>query len=403
MSVATTLIVGAGQAGAHAAVAAREAGLPGRLILLGDEPHHPYERPPLSKAVLTEDEEPAPGWFYPPQRYAALEIELRCDTHVDAIDIASGRILVASGEALPFDRLLLAMGARPRRLAVPGAERVLYLRTLDDARTLRAALAPGARVVCVGAGVIGLEVAAAARQRGCAVTVLEAAPTPLGRAMAPEIALWLAERHRHEGVEILCGITIAEIAPGAVICADGRRIPADLVIAGIGIVRNAELAEQAGLGVDNGILVDPHGRTNAPNVFAAGDVTAFWSMGFGRHLRLESWRHAQNHGIATGRAMAGDATPYNEIPWFWTDQYGQNIQVAGLPAEAACSVWRGTPDAPGFSVFHLDAAGRLVGATGVNAARDVRIGQSLIAAGASPDPAALADPAIRLQSLLPRD
>ncbi len=309
---------------------------------------------------------------------------------------------MADGRTLPYDRLLLATGGQARTLAVPGGERALTLRTLDDARRLRARLVPGARVVCIGAGVIGLEVAASAHARGCAVTVLEAAAAPLGRCTTPEMAQFVADLHRGAGVALHFGASVAAIEPGAVVCADGLRVPADLVIAGIGMARNTEIAAEAGLAVDNGIVVDGFGRASAEGVFAAGDVAAFRHERLGRRLRLESWRHAQDHGIAVGRAMAGGTMPYDEVPWFWTDQHGKNIQVAGLAAEAATTVLRGATTDASFCAFHLDADLRLVAATGVNAPREVRAAMALIRAGAPIDPARLADPAVKLQALVPR-
>jgi NADPH-dependent 2,4-dienoyl-CoA reductase/sulfur reductase-like enzyme len=399
MANTVTVIVGGGQAGAHAAVAAREAGLAGRLLLIGEEPHRPYERPPLSKAVLTDDPEPDPGWFYPAARYAALEIELLLGHRVAAIDAAAGRVELAGGERLPYDRLLLATGGRARALPVPGGERVRLLRTLEDARRLRAGLVAGARVVCIGAGVIGLEVAASAHRRGCQVTVLEAMAAPLGRCMTPEIAEWVAALHRRAGVTLQFGAAVLAVEQEAVLCAGGRRVPADLVVAGIGMARNTELAEAAGLAVEGGVLVDAEGRSSLPGIFAAGDVAAFWHPRLGRHIRLESWRHAQDHGIAVGQAMAGRAAPYDPVPWFWTDQHGQNIQVAGLAADAAATVVRGALSAPSFAAFHLDAAGRVVAATGVNAPREVRAAMALIRSGAVVDPAMLADPKVKVQAL----
>ena len=393
------VIVGAGQAGANAAVAMREAGFPGRILLLGAEPHAPYERPPLSKAALTEDPEPEPTWFFPPDRYAALTIELRLGTPVERLDIAEHRLHLAGGETLAFDALLLATGSRARPLPVPGAEHALTLRTLEDARRIRAALRPGARVVCIGAGVIGLEVAASAHARGCRVTVLEAAAGCMGRAMTPAMARWMARLHRSAGVELHCNVAVTAIEPGRVLCADAAH-DADLVIAGIGIVRNTELAQAAGIEVDNGIVVDEFGRTGVPGIFAAGDVAAFWHPSLHRRLRLESWKHAQNHGIAVGRAMAGIAEQYDDVPWYWTDQHGLTVQVAGLPHEAVTTVLRGEETAPSFCAFHLDAAGHVVAATGVNAAKDVRAAISMIQKGIVPDPAKLADPAVRIQELL---
>ncbi len=399
MAAAMTVIVGAGQAGAHAAVAARQAGLAGRLVLVGNEPHLPYERPPLSKAVLTEAAEPEPSWFFPAARYAELDIDILPGTAAVGIDMAAARVALADGRHLPFDRLLLATGGRARALEVPGGERALTLRTLDDARALRARLGPGVRVVCVGAGVIGLEVAAAAHARGATVTVLEAAPAALGRCTTPAMAEWIVGLHRAAGTTLHFGTAVAAITPEAVHGADGLRVPADLVVAGIGMQRNAEIAAAAGIAVDNGILVDACGATGRAGVFAAGDVAAFRHPGYGRILRLESWRHAQDHGIAVGRAMAGQAAPYDAIPWLWTDQLGRTIQIAGLPAEATRSVLRGTPDHGSFCAFHLDAAGRVVAATGVDAPREVRTAMALIRAATPVDPARLADPAVKLQAL----
>jgi 3-phenylpropionate/trans-cinnamate dioxygenase ferredoxin reductase subunit len=399
MAAGMTVIVGAGQAGAHAAVAARQAGLTGRLVLVGNEPHLPYERPPLSKAVLTEATEPEPSWFFPPARYGQLEIEVLTGTAAEGIDLAAGRVTLADGGHLPFDRLLLTTGGRARTLDVPGGGRALTLRTLEDARALRARLRPGGRVVCIGAGVIGLEVAASAHARGCTVTVLEAAPAALGRGFAPEIAAWIVGLHRAAGTVLHFGAAVAAITPDAVLCADGTAFPADLVIAGIGMHRNTAIAAAAGIAVDNGILVDECARTGVAGVFAAGDVAAFRHPRYGRVLRLESWRHAQDHGIAAGRALAGAAAPYDAVPWFWTDQFDRTIQIAGLPGEAVRTVLRGAPGEAGFCAFHLDAAGRVAGATGVDAPREVRAAMALIQAGIAVDPARLADPAVRVQTL----
>ena len=397
-----TVIVGGGQAGAHAAVAARMAGLQGRVVLVGAEPSAPYERPPLSKTALTDTPEPAPGWFYPGSRYDELAIARRFGTAAVGLDIAAARVTLADGTTLPYDRLLLATGGRARTLAIAGGVHVLTLRTLDDARTLRARLRPGARVVCIGAGVIGLEVAASARTRGCAVTVLEAAATALGRCTTPEMAEWIVDLHRAAGTAVHFGASVAAVETDAVVCADGLRVAAEVVIAGIGMVRNTELAEAAGIALDNGIVVDELGRTSAPGVFAAGDVAAFHHPRYGRRLRLESWRHAQDHGMAVGRAMAGGAAPYEEVPWFWTDQHGRNIQVAGLAAEATRTVLRGAMTDASFCAFHLDDAGRVVAATGGNAPREVRVAMALIRAGVPVDDARLADPAVKVQTLVPR-
>lgn len=301
---------------------------------------------------------------------------------------------------LAFDRLLLATGGRARRLAVPGAEHVHTIRTLEDALHLRPKLAPGQRVVCIGAGVIGLETAASARHRGCEVAVVEVAAHAMGRAMAPELARWVERLHRAHGVELHFGASVVAVEPGRVLLGNGAALAADVVIAGVGMVRDTELAEAAGLEVDNGILVDECGRTGVSGIFAAGDVAAFWHPSLQRRLRLETWKHAQNHGIAVGRAMAGIAEPYVDVPWYWTDQHGVNIQVAGLPQDAVRSVLRGEETADSFSTWHFDTAGRVVCVSGVNAAREVRVGLALIERGAVVAPGVLADRSVKLQSLL---
>jgi NADPH-dependent 2,4-dienoyl-CoA reductase/sulfur reductase-like enzyme len=396
--MAVHVIVGAGQAGAHAAVSMRTAGFAGRIVLVGEEPYRPYERPPLSKAALTEDPEPEPGWFFPPERYESLHIEWLGGNPAVGLDPAAARLALADGTALPFDRLLIATGGRARPLALPGGEHAMLVRTLDDARRLRPLLVAGQRVVCIGAGVIGLETAASARHRGCEVTVLEAAAGAMGRSMTPDMARWVERLHRDHGVDLRFGVTVTAIEPGRVHCADGA-VAADVVVAGIGMTRNTGLAEAAGIALDGGIVVDEFGRSSAPEIFAAGDVAAFWHPLWQQRLRLESWRHAQNHGIAVGRAMAGAAAPYDDMPWFWTDQHGANIQVAGLPHLSVTSVLRGAATAPSFAAFHLDAGGKLVAASGVNAPREVRAAMAMIARGAVVDPALLADPAVRLQTL----
>jgi 3-phenylpropionate/trans-cinnamate dioxygenase ferredoxin reductase component len=399
MSDTVHAIVGAGQTGANAAVAMREAGFAGRIVLIGDEQHAPYERPPLSKAALIEDPAPEPAWVYAAERYESLGIEAMAGVQVMDIDMAARRLLLSNGGTLAFDRLLLATGGRPRLLKLPGAEHVHYMRSLEDAQKLRPLLVAGARVVCIGAGVIGLEVAASARHRGCEVTVLEAAAGAMGRSMTQEMAHWIERLHTDNGVQLYFDTILAAIEPGRVLCANGSSHPADVVVAGVGMLRNVELAQAAGLEVDGGIVVDEFGRTGIEGISAAGDVAAFWHPILQRRLRLESWKHAQNHGIAVGRAMAGVAEQYDDVPWFWTDQHGVNVQVAGLPNDVSDTVLRGDDRATSFSAFHLDALGRMVAATGVNAPRDVRAALTLIRAGAVIDRAVLADPATKLQAL----
>ena len=221
----------------------------------------------------------------------------------------------------------------------------------------------------------------------------------MGRSLTPEFSAYIAALHTRAGVELRFGASVSAIEPGRVIV-DGNALLADVVVAGIGIARNTELAESAGAALDNGILVDEFGRTNVPGIHAAGDVTAFWHPTFAARLRLEAWRHAQNHGIAAGRAMAGQGAPYDDIPWFWTDQHGMNLQLAGLPHLATTTIWRGDRTAASFATFHLDAESRVVGATGVNAPREVRAAMSLIAKNVPVDPAQLADTSMPLQKIV---
>ena len=403
----THLIVGAGQAGGWAAVTLRQAGFAGRIVLIGAEPWLPYERPPLSKAVLTAETEPPIAYFRDPARYSEAGIETLMGVRALEIDRKRQQLRLADGRVLAYDRLLLATGGRARALTVPGGERALGLRTLEDARAIRARLAAARQVVCIGAGVIGLEVAASARARGAAVTVLEAAARPMGRSVSPEGADFVARLHRAAGVALRCGVAVAAIEAGAdgaqrVLTADGGAFPADLVLAGVGMERNLELAAAAGLALDGGIAVDAWGRSSDPAIFAAGDVAAFLHPLFpDRRLRLESWRHAQNHGIAVGRAMAmAEAPAYDDIPWFWTDQHGVNLQVAGFPAEAARTVVRVDQERV-FVAVHLDPADRVIGVTAAGSPRDIRAGTALIRAGCPVDPRLLADASVPLPAPRP--
>lgn len=401
----TNLIVGAGQAAGWAAMAMRDAGFTGRIIMLGGEPWHPYERPPLSKSMLMADQEPTVTYFHAGERYAERDVSLRLSEMVEAVEPSAGRVVLRSGEHVSYDRLLIATGGRARTLPIPGGERAVLLRTLEDSRALRHRLRHARHVVCIGAGVIGLEIAASARVLGCDVTVLEAAPRSLGRAMSAEAAAFIERLHRSAGTAIHTGVRIESIDADrdhhVVTCADMAAIHADLVIAGIGMKRNDELAAQAGLGTDNGILVDERARTSVPNIFAAGDVAAFHHPFYGRRLRLEVWRHAQNQGIAAGKTMAGQETAYDDIPWFWTDQHGVNIQITGLVDEATRTIVR-TDEPTRFVAVHLDDGDRVVAVTAAGSPRDIRPGTALIRSRRPVDPLLLADPNVTLADLARR-
>jgi len=402
----TFVIVGGGQAGGRAAEAVRDAGFGGRLVLVAGEPRRPYERPPLSKQVLTGEAGADVVFLRDPDYYESRGIELRTGVRATAIDRRQARLELSDGPALPYDKLLLATGARVRRLSLPGADLpgVAYLRDLDDCAAISAALRPGARVVLVGGGYIGLEVAAAARKRDCRVTVLEAADSLMSRQVARPLGEWYADLHRRHGVEVVTGAQVAAFEGRneleAVTTADGTRHPADLAVVGVGVQPNVELAEAADLAVNDGIVVDRHGQTSDPAIFAAGDVTRHPNPILGRELRLESWQNAQNQALAAGRSMAGQATEYAQVPWFWSDQYDVNLQMVGLPEAWDGLVWRGEATAAGgFTLFYLHD-GRVVGANAVNTARDIGPARKLIELGVRPDPDALADPATSLKKVL---
>lgn len=402
--MAGMVIVGAGEAGARAATALREEGWDGPVTLVGAEVHAPYERPPLSKAALLTEAEPAATTVLDHDRAAVLGIDMVLGTEVTAIDRAARAVVLADGRTLPYSRLLLATGARPRRLTLPGHEQALYLRRFDDALALRPLLRPGARLAVIGGGFIGLELAAAAVARGCAVTLIEAQPRILMRGVPAEIAAVIADRHRTAGVDLRTGIGIDRIEPDAVVLADGSRIAADAVIAGIGAVPETALAEAAGLAVDNGIAVDATLATADPDIFAAGDCAACaHPLYAGRRIRLEAWRNAQDQGALAARNMLGRGEAIGAVPWFWSDQYELTLQIAGLADEGRTTVARDPGDGA-LLLFHLAADGRLVAASGVGSlgkiAREIRLAEMLIGQRAAPEPAALASPAIKLKTLL---
>lgn len=402
--MAGIVIVGAGQAGGNAAVAARDAGYEGPITLIGAEAHPPYERPPLSKEALLAETLPGPQLFFSPAKLAERGIETRLGVRVAAIRAAAHEAVLSDGAVLPWEKLLIATGGRARALPVPGGERALLLRTHEDAAAIRARLAPGARVVCIGAGVIGLEIASSARARGCRVTVIEAADGVMGRVLSTPMATFMHERHAAAGVTVHLGTAVHAIEPAKeaaarVICG-GFDVAADVVVAGVGIVRETALAETAGIVCPAAVPVDATNATSVADVYAAGDIAEFPHPLFGRRMVLETWRHAQNHGIAAGRAMAGKPAPYDDVPWFWTDQLGMNLQVAGLPREGVRTVWRGELGAASFTAFHLDAEGCLIGAEGVGAAREIRAAQALIKSRKPADAAMLADPAVPAQKLM---
>lgn len=400
------VIIGAGEAGGRAALALRERQYEGPITLVGEEDHLPYERPPLSKTAMTMAEAPVPAFITNAAELAEKRIRHVSGLSAIAIDRAARQVQLSDGSHLPYEKLLLATGARPRKLTIPGAKRALYLRNFSDALALRARLVPGQRLVIIGGGFIGLELAASARAKGCLITVLEMAPRILGRAVPAEVAAIMGARHRAAGIEILEGIGLvaieAEGSAHSVILADGRRLPADTVIAGIGALPETALAEAAGLATENGIRVDERLMTEDPAIFAAGDCCAFPHPVFdGRRLRLEAWRNAGDQARHVAGSMLGEAASYDTVPWFWSDQHDETLQIAGLPDEGQVTVAR---DLGGSALFFHLKAGRLVGASAFGpigkVARDIRLAEMMIQARARPSATALADPDVKLKTLL---
>ena len=389
-------IVGGGHAGGSAAVAARRAGFRGRIIVLSDDAHYPYERPFLSKQFLTATDEPPTTFVHPEHRYAECRVEVVRHAPVVSIERNPGRLVLSDGRQVPFDKLIIATGGSPRAIGVPGGEAAICLRNIEDARQIRRRLARAEQVVIIGAGVIGLEVAASARSLGCEVCVVEAMDRPMARSLPGDAASVIEDMHRRAGVRFQFGTMVSEIATDGprnrVSCANGERLPADLIVAGIGMERSVSLAATAGLALDNGIVVDEFARTSAPDILAVGDVAAFWHPVFQRRLRLESWKHAQNHGIHGGRMVAGATIAYEDLPWSWTDQYEVNVQIAGFPTEGAKSVQRMAGRSGERMFFYVDGEERVVGVVCFGAARNMRPAMRMIEARQQVDIRSLADP-----------
>jgi 3-phenylpropionate/trans-cinnamate dioxygenase ferredoxin reductase subunit len=340
-----------------------------------------------------------PAGFYEKQG-----VEVVSGERVEEVDRAAHRVRLGSGRTLDYEHLVLALGARPRALHVPGAELdgVMTLRTVEDAAALRGRLAQARDVVVIGGGFIGLEVAAAARGRGARVTVVEALERPLARVVSPEISAFYVARHEAAGATVLLrtGVQALEGADGRVrrvVLADGRRLPADLVVVGIGIVPVTDLAEAAGLVVDDGVVVDAHLRTSDPAIWAVGDCARYPSAHAGGRVRLESVQNAVDHGRCAAAGIAGAPEPYAALPWFWSDQHGTKLQIAGLTAGREAAVVRGEPEEGAFSVFCF-AGGRLIGVESVNRLQEHMAARRLLEAGGSVTPEQAADPGFDLKA-----
>jgi p-cumate 2,3-dioxygenase ferredoxin reductase subunit len=399
LSQTRIVIVGAGQAGARAAEALRAAGHRGSITLLGEEQHPPYERPQLSKAMLINAHE-EPRFIRNAQDWAAIDIVLTTSSPTVAIDVNRRAIGLSDGREIAFDRLLLATGTRPRRLSdlENCGLRVCYLRCIDDALQLRRNLTQGSKVVLIGGGMIGLEVASAAIALGCEVTVLEKAARLLPQVGSPTLSRYLERLHSDRGVAICCNVTIASATPKGMQLSDGRNVPADLVVVGVGVEPAVDLARQAGLTVDQGIRVGPSGMTGIEGIYAAGDVAEQWSDWHGRWMRVENWANAQNQAIATARTMAGQNNSYAAPPWFWSDQFEANIQVIGHPG-GSDEIVRGDVARGRFTTISL-RDGEVAGAVTVRSPKDMALLRRLAASRKRVNPSDIANPAFDLKQAL---
>jgi 3-phenylpropionate/trans-cinnamate dioxygenase ferredoxin reductase subunit len=381
MSRRTFVAVGAGQTAAVAARTLRRRGFDGRIVLIGDEPHAPYQRPPLSKEFLCDPGTADSLWLLPEKWRSDNDVEIMSGVHVTRIDGPTRTVEFADGTAMATDAVLLTTGGSPRRMPVAGPrpDRVHYLRTLDDALALRAELRPGRRLVLIGAGFIGLEIAATARSLGADVTVVEATAHPLRGLLGAQLGELLCRMHRDEGVDLRTGAGVAEVrtsdAGVEVELSGGAVLEGDAAVVGIGIVPNDTIAAASGLAVDNGIIVDAQGRTAVDNVYAAGDVARRYSPRAGRHVRVEHFDNANKQGIAVANAMLGRDAVSDEAQWCWSDQYGRNFQILG--SATPHMVVRGDLDAYDFTAFFLDG-GTLCGAFTAERGEDVMVARELL-------------------------
>ena len=395
------VIIGAGHAGGTVAALLRQYGHEGPIILAGEEPAAPYQRPPLSKAWLKGEADIEALLLRPESFYAEHGIELRTGVIATAIDPGGRTVTFADGVKEPYDALILATGSTARKLEIPGADRtdLLELRTLADAARLKAALGPGRRLAVVGGGYVGLEAAASARALGAEVVVIERMERVLARVASSTLSDFFTGYHRAQGVEVMTSAEVTAFEDAGVRLADGRTIEADAVLVGVGGVAVDGLARAAGLACDNGVVVDEHARTSDPAIWAIGDMT-FRPIPVhgGRRHRLESVPNALEQAKQAASAIVGRTPPTPEVPWFWSDQYDLKLQIAGLPDGADRQVLRGDPATASFAVFHL-LGDRIVCVEAVNAAAEFMAGRLMIGKATPVDAAGLADPAVSMKAV----
>jgi 3-phenylpropionate/trans-cinnamate dioxygenase ferredoxin reductase subunit len=402
------VIVGGSYAASQIAASARTAGWTAPIVILTDEAMLPYQRPPLSKTYLTGGTTDAQLPIRGEKFYADNKVEVRFETRVVKLDRTAKEVETGSGERIGYDKLALATGARPRMLPITGAdlEGVHALRNVPDSRAIRERLESGKSVAVIGGGFIGLEVAAVAATLGRKVTVLEAQDRLLARAIPPTLAKYIEEFHRAKGVQFMFGAQVCEILgegrkARAVACKDGTEVAADLVLIGIGVLPNVELAQDAGIKCENGIVVDHHARTNDPDIVAAGDCTSHPSSYAGGMLRLESVQNALDQAKVAGVTAAGGEATYDALPWFWSDQYDMKLQMTGLSQGYDTEVLRGSMEEGKFSLFYL-RGGKLIAADSVSKPSEHMMSRRMIAAGVSPEPGKLADVNVDLKTLIPK-
>ncbi|MEM1262628.1 MAG: FAD-dependent oxidoreductase [Pseudomonadota bacterium] len=391
MSTEHCVVIGASHAGSQVALNLAKAGWHGSVTLIGDEPHMPYHRPPLSKDFLAGAKTIEQLHLRPDAQYKNANVRLRLGETVTAIDRNKQRLSLGDGSELSYDRLVLATGARVRHLPVPGADlgRVHYLRNAADSHAIQASAESAERVAVIGGGYIGLEAAATLRKRGAAVTVIEAAERVLQRVTSPQMSTFFERVHTEEGVNVRTGTGVTQLVGdstvAAVELADGTRIDTDLVIVGIGVLPNVELAEAVGLDCNNGIVVDEFARTSDPHIWACGDCAVGLNVHLEQRLRLESVQNANDQGMIVARGIAGDAQAYAAVPWFWSDQFDVKLQIAGLAENYSSTVIRGDKDAGrSFALCYLDG-NRLVAVDAVNRPRDFVMARQLLADNACVD------------------
>ena len=405
MADTTVVIVGASHAAVQAIDTLRREGHTGRIVLVGDEPSLPYNRPPLSKKYFSGELERERLLLRSAHFYEQAQVEVKLGVRATAIDRTDQRLRLSDGAELRYDKLLLCIGSRNRLLDVPGKDLrgIHYLRTMADVDDIRGEIPGARRLVVVGAGYIGLEAAASARHLGLDVTVLEMADRPMNRVVAPEISAFYQRRHEREGVHLFCNASVTSFVGAedgrvrAVACGE-REFPCDFVIVGVGIVPESTLAASAGLRCENGITVDDACQTSDPNIYAAGDCTCHPSVRYGRRLRLESVDNAVEQAKTAATNICGKAARHTHVPWFWSDQYDLKLQIAGLSTGYDQAVIRGDPDGGKFALYYL-AQGELLAVDAVNSPKDFMTGKKWIAERKRPDPAKLADIEVDLKTL----